>query len=69
MDERIERLVCLAEQQHATIASQGEQLAQLTQHIGLLAQSIVLLLGEEIGTPVADGGEAAERTDLDGNPY
>lgn len=69
MDERIERLVCLAEQQHATIVAQAEQVALLTQHIGLLTQSVVLLLGEEVGTPVVDGAEEAGRTDMDGNPY
>jgi len=71
MDERIDRLVTLAEQQHATAVAQGEQIALLTQHIGLLTQSVVLLLGEEAGAPVADpDGEAAtKRTDLDGVEY
>jgi hypothetical protein len=64
MDERIERLVTLAELHHATVVL-------LTQHIGLLAQSVVLLLGEEAGTPIADpDSEAAtKRTDLDGVEY
>jgi len=71
MDERIDRLVTLAEQQHATVVAQGEQIALLTQHIGLLTQSVVLLLGEEAGTPVADADADTPppRTDLDGNPY
>ncbi|MNV12461.1 hypothetical protein D3C71_1030650 [compost metagenome] len=85
MDERIDRLLSLAEhqhativeqgrqnaQQHATIVEQGRQIAQQAEHIGLLAQSVVLLLGEEVGVPVPDGEAAAEppRTDMDGNPY
>lgn len=71
MDERIDRLVTLAEQQHATVVAQGEQIALLTQHIGLLTQSVVLLLGEEAGTPVAypDGEAATKHTDLDGVEY
>ena len=71
MDERIDRLLSLAEQQHATIVEQGRQIAQQAEHIGLLAQSVVLLLGEELGVPVPEGDAAAEppRTDMDGKPY
>jgi hypothetical protein len=71
MDERIDRLLSLAEQQHATIAEQGRQIAQQAEQIGLLTQSVVLLLGEEVGVPVPEGDAAAEpqRTDMDGNPY
>ncbi|XGB23815.1 hypothetical protein KX924_13890 [Streptomyces sp. II-2-2-2] len=71
MDERIDRLLSLAEQQHATIVEQGRQIAQQAEHIGLLTQSVVLLLGEEVGVPVPEGDAAAEpqRTDMDGNPY
>jgi len=71
MDERIDHLLSLAEQQHATIVEQGRQIAQQAEHIGLLTQSVVLLLGEEVGVPVPEGDAAAEpqRTDMDGNPY
>lgn len=71
MDERIDRLLSLAEQQHATIVEQGRQIAQQAEQIGLLTQSVVLLLGEEVGVPVPEGDAAAEpqRTDMDGNPY
>jgi len=71
MDERIDRLLSLAEQQHATIVEQGRQIAQQAEHIGLLTQSVVLLLGEEVGVPVPEGDTAAEpqRTDMDGKPY
>jgi len=71
MDERIDRLLSLAEQQHATIVEQGRQITQQAEHIGLLTQSVVLLLGEEVGVLVPEGDAAAEpqRTDMDGNPY
>jgi len=71
MDGRIDRLLSLAEQQHATIAEQGRQIAQQAEQIGLLTQSVVLLLGEEVGLPVPDDDATAEpqRTDMDGNPY
>lgn len=71
MDERIDRLLSLAEQQHATIVEQGRQIAQQAEHIGLLTQSVVLLLGEEVGVPVPEGDTAGEpqRTDMDGKPY
>lgn len=71
MDGRIDRLLALAEQQHAAIVEQGRQIAQQAEQIGLLTQSVVLLLGEEVGVPVPDGDAAAEpqRTDMDGNPY
>lgn len=71
MDERIDRLLSLAEQQHATIVEQGRQIAQQAEHIGLLTQSVVLLLGEEMGVPVPDGDAPPEpqRTDMDGKPY
>jgi hypothetical protein len=71
MDERIDRLLSLAEQQHATIVEQGRQIAQQAEHIGLLTQSVVLLLGEEVGVPVPEGDATPEpqRTDMDGKPY
>lgn len=71
MDERIDRLLSLAEQLLATIAEQGRQNSLQAEQIGLLTQSVVLLLGEEVGVPVPEGDAAAEpqRTDMDGNPY
>lgn len=71
MDERIDRLLSLAERQHATIVEQGRQIAQQAEHIGLLTQSVVLLLGEELGVPMPDADATPEpqRTDMDGNPY
>ncbi|GEM_PF-1547410 len=53
---RVDRLV-------GGLEAQGE-------HIGLLVQAVAMLLGEELGTPVASDSTAdPERTDLDGNPY
>lgn len=71
MDERIDRLLSLAEQQHAAIVEQGRQIAQQAEQIGLLTQSVVLLLGEEVGVPVPDGDATPEPqlTDMDGKPY
>lgn len=71
MDERIDRLLSLAETQHATIVVLGQQVTRQAEQIGLLVQSVALLLGEELGAPVPEDspdGEAA-RTDLDGNSY
>lgn len=71
MDECIDRLLSLAEQLLAAIAEQGRQNSLQAEQIALLTQSVVLLLGEEVGVPVPEGDAAAEpqRTDMDGNPY
>ncbi len=71
MDERIDRLLSLAEQLLAAIAEQGRQNSLQAEQIALLTQSVVLLLGEEVGVPESDADAAAEpqRTDMDGNPY
>lgn len=61
-DSRIDRLVGIIEQQ-------GEQIAELAMHVGLLVQAVAQLLGEEAGAPVQDGGAEPERVDLDGKPY
>ncbi len=63
-----ERLLAAIDAQQATIAEQGRHIAQQAEQIGLLVHSVALLLGEEIGNPVADG-EEIQRSDLDGNPY
>jgi hypothetical protein len=63
-----ERLLAAMEAQQVTIAEQGRQIAQQGEQIGLLVQSVALLLGEELGNPVADG-EEPQRLDLDGKPY
>ncbi|WP_210132380.1 hypothetical protein [Stenotrophomonas rhizophila] len=63
-----ERLLAAIEAQQVTIAEQGRHLAQQAEQIGLLVQSVALLLGEELGNPDADG-EEPRRLDLDGKPY
>jgi hypothetical protein len=68
MTDRMDQMLAAIEQQHATIVEQGKQIAQQTEHIGLLAQSVAMLLGEETGAPVSEE-EESERVDLDGNPY
>ncbi len=69
VDDRLDKLLALAEKQHVIIAEQGKQIGQQADSIALLTQSVAMLLGEEIGTPVADDAEAAPRADLDGKPY
>ncbi|WP_313418277.1 hypothetical protein [Stenotrophomonas sp.] len=69
MDDRLDKLLALAERQHATIVEQGEQIAELGTHVGLLVQAVAQLLGEEAGTPVHDEGTEPPRADFDGNPY
>lgn len=69
MDERIDRLLSLAETQHATIVELGQQVTRQAEQIGLLVQAVALLLGEEAGAPVQDESAEPGRVDLDGNPY
>lgn len=69
MDGRIDRLLALAEQQHAAIVEQGRHIAELAMHVGLLVQAVAQLLGEEAGAPAHDEGAESERVDLDGKPY
>lgn len=68
MDERIDRLIALAELQHATIAELGQQVGRQAEHIGLLVHSVAMLLGEEIGAPASED-EEPQRLDMDGKPY
>jgi len=70
MDERIDRLLAVVEAQQLAIADQAKQIAAQGEHIGLLVQSVVMLLGEETGAPLeSDSTTDPERTDLDGNSY
>jgi hypothetical protein len=61
-------LVAAVEAQQATIVEQGRQIARQAEQIELLVQSVAMLLGEELGTPVPDD-EEPKRLDMDGNPY
>lgn len=60
MVDRTDKLLSAIEAQHATITL-------LTEHVGLLANAVAQLLGEEIGTPDDDKTDEVER-DWDGNP-
>jgi hypothetical protein len=68
MDDRIDRLLLIVEAQQRAITEQGKQIAVQGEHIGLLVQSVAMLLGEELGTPLSEAPEA-ERLDMDGKPY
>ncbi|HEL5028577.1 TPA: hypothetical protein UOA81_003815 [Stenotrophomonas maltophilia] len=61
-DARIDRLI-------GAIETQGNQIGELTMHVGLLVQAVAQLLGEEAGAPVQDEGAEPARVDLDGKPY
>ncbi len=76
VDDRLDKLLALAEMQHATIVeqgrqnvAQGKQIAELGMHVGLLVQAVAQLLGEEAGMPVQDESTESPRVDLDGKPY
>lgn len=69
VDDRLDKLLALAETQSASIAEQGKQIAELTVHVGLLVQAVAQLLGEEAGVPVQEEGGEPARVDLDGDPY
>ena len=69
MDERLDRLLAIVEQQQVTIVAQGDQILQQAQQIGMLVQSVAMLLGEELGAPIAEDEPTAPRMDLDGDPY
>jgi hypothetical protein len=70
-DPVCERLLKAVEAQQTTIVEQGKQIAEQSEQISLLVQSVVLLLGEETGSPDPDGDQDTDppRVDLDGNPY
>lgn len=69
MTNPIEALTAAIAMQQKAIEALVRSNGELTSHIGLLVQSVALLLGEELGTPVADDEVPQERVDLDGNPY
>ena len=69
VDDRLDRLLRLAEQQHATIVEQYKQIAELGAHVGLLVQAVAQLLGEEAGMPLPEEAADPARVDLDGKPY
>jgi hypothetical protein len=69
MDERIDRLVQMAELLLAANAELVAVVREQGEHTAALVQAVAMLLGEEAGTPLPDEDAAPERLDMDGNPY
>ena len=67
-ERRVDQLLLLAERQQAMLADLTKIAGQQAEQIGLLVQSVALLMGEDLGTPV-DEDEEPVRADMDGNPY
>lgn len=67
-EHRVEQLLLLAERQQAMLADLTKIAGQQAEQIGLLVQSVALLIGEDLGTPAGDE-EESPRVDMDGNPY
>lgn len=67
-EHRVDHLLLLAERQQAMLADLTKIAGQQAEQIGLLVQSVALLMGEDLGTPV-DEDEEPVRVDMDGNPY
>jgi hypothetical protein len=67
-EDQCERLIAGLEANQAAVSDLVKVVAQQAEQIGLLVQSVVLMLGEELGTPVPEEDEP-QRVDLDGNPY
>lgn len=66
--EQLEQLLAALERSAAAAAELVKAVGQQSEQIGLLAQSVALLMGEEMGTPVGED-EESPRLDMDGNPY
>lgn len=78
MDERIQNLLTTTESLLASNIETRAAVVELVaviksqhEHIGLLVQTVALLLGEELGEPVKEVEDASAtcRTDMDGKPY
>lgn len=67
-EHRVDQLLLLAERQQAMLADLTKIAGQQAEQIGLLVQSVALLMGEDLGTPAGDE-EESPRVDMDGNPY
>lgn len=67
-DVQLEQLVAALDRSAAATADLVKVVAQQSEQIGLLVQSVALLMGEDLGTPI-DDDEESSRVDLDGNPY
>lgn len=67
-EDKYVRLIAGLEASQAAVSELVRVVAQQAEQIGLLVQSVALMLGEELGTPVPDEDEP-QRVDLDGKPY
>ena len=67
-DAQLAQLVAALERNAAATADLVRVAGQQSAQIGLLVQSVALLMGEELGVPAGDE-EESPRVDLDGNPY
>jgi len=68
VEQRVEQLLLLAESQQAMLADLTKIAGQQAEQIGLLVQSVALLMGEELGAPAGDE-EESPRVDSDGHLY
>lgn len=67
-DAQLVQLVAALERNAASTADLVKMVGQQSEQIGLLVQSVALLMGEDLGAPV-DEDEESTRLDMDGNPY
>jgi len=67
-DAQLAQLVAALERNAAATADLVKVVGQQSEQIGLLVQSVALLMGEELGVPAAED-EESPRADLDGIPY
>lgn len=69
MVDKIEKLVLTAERLLAANAELLAAVKEQAEHNAMLVQSVAMLLGEEVGSPVQEEGVEQDRVDLDGKPY
>ncbi len=67
-DEQLDRLLVALERNQVTVVGLVRAVEQQCEQIGLLVQSVAMLLGEELGAPEDEDAEP-ERLDMDGKPY
>lgn len=67
-DSQLEQLVAALERTASATADLVKVVGQQSEQIGLLVQSVALLMGEDLGTPAGDD-EESPRVDMDGNQY
>lgn len=67
-DAQLAQLVAALDRNAAATADLVKVVGQQSEQIGLLVQSVALLMGEELGVPAGDE-EDPPRADMDGIPY